>query len=92
LYEKQTSGQQGEAICKTRSKFGSVSLSVRESFEKADHPNLHLAVSGLLASDGWTSKLMGYIVPHAHEGVRFSHLLMPHYGTEASCKMLKSSH
>ncbi len=56
---------------------------VRETFEKADHPNLHLAVSGLLSGDGWVSQLLGCIVPHAHEGVRFSHLLTPHYGTEA---------
>ncbi len=56
---------------------------VRETFEKADHPNLHLAISGLLSGDGWVSQLQGCIVPHAHEGLRFSHLLTPHYGTEA---------
>lgn len=56
---------------------------VRETFEKADHPNLHLALSGLLSGNGWVSQLQGCIVPHAHEGVRFSHLLTPHYGTEA---------
>lgn len=73
-------------LSKLRDHFGSNPIhlpTVRESFEKADHPNLHLAVSDLLASGGWTSQLMGYIVPHAHEGVRFSHLLTPHYGTEA---------
>jgi len=56
---------------------------VRETFEKADHPNLHLAVSSLLSDNGWVSQLLGFIVPHAHEGVKFSHLLTPHYGTEA---------
>jgi ATPase family associated with various cellular activities (AAA) len=56
---------------------------VRETFEKADHPNLHLAVNGLLSGDGWVSQLLGFIVPHAHEGVKFSHLLTEHYGTEA---------
>lgn len=56
---------------------------VRETFEKADHPNLHLAVSGLLSGDGWMSQLLGCIVPHANDGVKFSHLLTPHYGTEA---------
>lgn len=73
-------------VSKLREHFGSDPIhlpTVRESFEKADHPNLHLAVSELLAGEGWISQLMGYIVPHAHEGARFSHLLTPHYGTEA---------
>ncbi len=73
-------------LSKLRNHFGTDPVhlpTVRETFEKADHPNLHLAVSGLLSGDGWISQLMGCIVPHAHEGVKFSHLLIPHYGTEA---------
>jgi hypothetical protein len=57
---------------------------VRETFEKADHPNLHLAISDLLSENGWESQLMGCIVPYAaHDSVKFNHLLTPHYGTEA---------
>src|SRR6266480_1187867 len=73
-------------LSKLRNHFGTDPVhlpTVRETFEKADHPNLHLAVSGLLSGDGWISQLLGCIVPHAHEGVKFSHLLTPHYGTEA---------
>ncbi len=56
---------------------------MRETFEKADHPNVHLAISGLLSGDDWVSQLLGFIIPHAHEGVRFRHVLTPQYGTEA---------
>ena len=72
---------------KLRNHFGTDPIylpTVLETFEKADHPNLHLAVSALLSGDGWVSELLGLIVPYAaHDGVRFSHLLTPHYGTEA---------
>src|SRR6266700_2757549 len=72
---------------KLRNHFGTDPIhlpTVLETFEKADHPNLHLAVSGLLSGDGWVSQLLGLIVPYAdHEGLKFSHLLTPHYGTEA---------
>ena len=73
-------------LSKLRNHFGTDPVhlpTVRETFEKADHPNLHLAVSGLLSGDGWVSQLLGCIVPHANDGVKFSHLLTPHYGTEA---------
>jgi hypothetical protein len=73
-------------LTKLRDHFGTDPIhlpTVRETFEKADHPNLHLAVSGLLSGDDWISQLLGCIVPDAHEGVRFSHLLTPYYGTEA---------
>src|SRR5436305_11825384 len=73
-------------LSKLRNHFGTDPIhfpTVRETFEKAEHPNLYLAVSGLLSGDGWVSQLLGFIVPHAHEGVKFSHLLTPHYGTEA---------
>src|SRR5689334_21780016 len=71
---------------KLRNHFGTDPIhlpTLRETFEKADHPNLHLAVSGLLSGDNWVSQLLGCIVPHAQEGVKFSHLLTPHYGAEA---------
>ena len=71
---------------KLRNHFGTDPVhlpTVRETFEKADHPNLHLAVSGFLSGDGWVSQLLGCIVPHASDGVKLSHLLTPHYGTEA---------
>jgi ATPase family associated with various cellular activities (AAA) len=73
-------------LSKLRDHFGTDPIhlpTVRETFEKADHPNLHLAVDGLLSGDGWLSQLLGFIVPYAQEGVRFSHLLTPHYGTQA---------
>src|SRR2546423_9938205 len=73
-------------LSKLRNHFGTDPIhlpTVRETFEKADHPNLHLAVSGLLSGDNWVSQLLGCIVPHAQEGVKFSHLLTPYYGTEA---------
>ncbi len=43
-------------LSKLRNHFGTDPVhlpTVRETFEKADHPNLHLAVSGLLSGDGW---------------------------------------
>ncbi len=74
-------------LSKLRNHFGTDPMhlpTVRETFEKADHPNLHLAISDLLSGDGWVSQLLGCIVPYAdHEGLKFSHLLTPHYGTEA---------
>jgi hypothetical protein len=84
----QVQAQESEPVflSKLRTHFGTDPIhlpTVRETFEKADHPNLHLAVSGLLSGNGWDSQLLGCIVPHAHEGVKFSHLLTPYYGTEA---------
>src|SRR5258707_3403080 len=76
----------GVFLSKLRNHFGTDPMhlpTVRETFEKADHPNLHLAVSGLLSGDGWVSQLLGCIVPYAQEGLKFSHLLTPHYDTEA---------
>lgn len=73
-------------LSKMRNHFGTDPIhlpTVRETFEMADHPNLHLAVSSLLSGDGWVSQLLGCIAPYAHEGLKFSHLLTPHYGTEA---------
>ena len=70
-------------LSKLRTHFGTDPIhlpTVRETFEKADHPNLHLAVTNLLAGKGWSSQLTGFIVPYANEGVKFSHLLSPHYG------------
>jgi len=76
----------GVFLSKLRNHFGTDPIhlpTVRETFEKADHPNLHLAVSGLLSGDDWVSQLLGCIVPYAQEGLKFSHLLTPHYDTEA---------
>ena len=73
-------------LSKLRAHFGTDPIhlpTVRETFEKVDHPNLHLAVTSLLADKGWSSQLTGFIAPYANEGVKFSHLLSPHYGTEA---------
>jgi hypothetical protein len=74
-------------LSKLRNHFGTDPKSlptVCETFEKADHPNLHLAINDLLSGNGWVSQLMGCIVPYAaHDSVKFSHLLTPHYGTEA---------
>src|SRR6266516_6611285 len=73
-------------LSKLRTHFGTDPIhlpTVRETFEKADHPNLHLAVTSLLAGQSWSSQLTGFIVPYANEGVKFSHLLSPHYGSEA---------
>jgi len=56
---------------------------VRETFEKADHPNLHLAVTNLLSREGWQSNLYGFVPPNEHMGVKFSTLLGEHYGREA---------
>jgi ATPase family associated with various cellular activities (AAA) len=73
-------------LSKLRAHFGADPIhlpAVRETFEKADHPNLHMAVTSLLAGEGWSSQLTGFIIPHVHEGVKFSHLLSPYYGSEA---------
>jgi len=56
---------------------------VKEAFEKADHPNLHLAVTGLLAREGWRTDLYGFVPPNEHMGVKFSTLLGDHYGHQA---------
>jgi hypothetical protein len=55
---------------------------VREAFEKADHPNLHLAITGLFTRDGWSSTLVGFVAPNDHMGVKFSNLLESHHGWE----------
>lgn len=56
---------------------------VREEFEKADHPNLHLAITSLLERDGWSSNLLGFVVLNDQMGVKFSNLLHSHPGWEA---------
>ena len=50
---------------------------VKEEFEKADHPNLHLALTSLLAREGWRAELRGFVVPNDHMGIKFSSLLSP---------------
>src|SRR5260370_6843022 len=56
---------------------------VKEEFEKAEHPNLHLAITTLLARDGWESQLLGFVVPNDQMGVNFSHLLNAQFGWES---------
>jgi hypothetical protein len=53
---------------------------VMEEFEKADHPNLHLALTSLLARDGWRSDLRGFVAPNNDMGVKFSNLLNTQHG------------
>ena len=56
---------------------------VKEEFEKAEHPNLHLAITTLLARDGWESQLLGFVAPNDQMGVKFSNLLNAQYGWES---------
>ncbi len=53
---------------------------VKEEFEKADHPNLHLALTGLLEREGWQSNLQGFVAINDHMGVKFSYLLNAQHG------------
>src|SRR2546426_9013523 len=52
---------------------------VKETFEKADHPNLYLAITSLLERNGWSSTLTGFVVPNDYMGVKFSNLLQSHH-------------
>ncbi len=54
----------------------------KEEFEKADHPNLHLALTSLLAREGWRAELRGFVAPNDHIGVKFSNLLNSQHGWE----------
>src|SRR5579872_3769160 len=56
---------------------------VTEEFTKSDHPNLHLALTTLLAREGWRSNLRGFIAANDHIGVKFSNLLNAQHGWEA---------
>lgn len=85
---QQAQAQKAEPVflTKLRDHFGTDPIhlpTVRETFEKADHPNLHLAITALLSSEGWESQLLGFIAPHVREGVKFSDLLTPYGGWEA---------
>jgi hypothetical protein len=53
---------------------------VKEEFEKADHPNIHLALVSLLSRDSWQSELRGLVVPNDPTGVKFSNLLNAQQG------------
>ena len=55
---------------------------IKEEFEMAEHPNLHLAITSMLARDGWDSQLVGFVVQNDHMGVKISNLLSSHYGTQ----------
>ena len=56
---------------------------VKEEFAKADHPNLHLALTSLLVRDGWGSDLRGFVAANDHMGIKFSNLLNAQHGWEA---------
>jgi hypothetical protein len=53
---------------------------VKEEFAKADHPNLHLALTSLLGRDDWRFNLRGFVATNDHMGVKFSNLLNAQYG------------
>ena len=53
---------------------------VTEEFEKADHVNLHLTLTSLLAQNGWQSDLRGFVAPNGHMGTKFSNLLNAQHG------------
>src|SRR5260370_7555906 len=85
----------GVFLSKLRNHFGTDPMhlpTVRETFEKADHPNLHLAVSGLLSGDGWVSQLLGCIFPYAQEALKLTHFLTPHYATQSKKQPLDHLH
>ncbi|HLG62233.1 MAG TPA: ATP-binding protein [Ktedonosporobacter sp.] len=55
---------------------------VKEKIGKADHPNLHLALTSLLAREGWRAELRGFVIPYEHMGIKFSSLLSTQQNTE----------
>ena len=48
---------------------------IAEQFEKADHPNLHVALTYLLERSGWSFQLLGVIADNDYMGVKMAHLL-----------------
>jgi ATPase family associated with various cellular activities (AAA) len=48
---------------------------IAEQFEKADHPNLHVALTYLLERAGWSFQLLGAIPDNDYIGVKMAHLL-----------------
>lgn len=70
-------------LCALRDHFGMDPKdlpTVREEFAKSDHPNLHLALTALLAREGWRSELRGFVAANDHMGTKFSNLLNAQYG------------
>ncbi len=57
---------------------------VAEQFEKADHPNLHLAITRLLEREGWSTKLLGVVSVHEFAGVKLAHLLGKERGSQVN--------
>ena len=53
---------------------------LRESFERADHPNLHLAIDAYLAEPGRRAEVIGIATPHEHMDVALSQLVAPARG------------
>lgn len=48
---------------------------VAEQFEKSDHPNIHIAITEMLARVGRSFTLLGVATVNDHMGVKISHLL-----------------
>ncbi|MFL5626039.1 MAG: hypothetical protein ACJ788_10655 [Ktedonobacteraceae bacterium] len=57
---------------------------VAEQFEKSEHPNLHVAITTLLAREGWSSELLGVVAVHEYMGVKIATLLSKQHGAEAT--------
>jgi ATPase family associated with various cellular activities (AAA) len=79
----QTPGEEPVFLRSLRNHFGAEPKdlpTVKEEFGKADHPNLHLALTSLLARDGWRSDLRGFVATNDHMGVKFSNLLNTQHG------------
>src|SRR6185436_10901962 len=48
-----------------------------EQFKRADHPNLHLALTTYLAADGRAFELYGVSVANDHSGIHLAQLAQP---------------
>jgi AAA+ superfamily predicted ATPase len=55
---------------------------IKESFENADHPNVHSAITSLFAGEEWQTELHGFVVPNEHMGIKFTNLLTSQHGWE----------
>ncbi len=55
---------------------------VAEQFEKSEHPNLHIAITTLLAREGWAARVIGVATVNDHMGVKMAHLLSNQRGQQ----------
>src|SRR6267142_2144147 len=53
---------------------------VTEQFDKSEHPNIHIAITEMLAHEDCTFSLCGVASVNDHMGVKFSHLLGGQHG------------